>query len=345
MSETEASNALRLKIRAPSHTKGQSDIGPVKALKTAIVRAAEIAAGLQVAVVGLDVKRSKLPEITETLDEPHLIFSTSGAAGVVGLAIWDIQLVAGFTEQLITGRILPTAAQSRVVTSTDAAVLGEVLVKILKSFAVELSKEMPGSSLAGFNKSGVIEDGRAVSLLLEDLTYQEYFVTLDLGDGAKKGVLRLIYPLDTGRQEGAGFTGANSWGQKWPRVICDAKAPIRAVLYRKPMILSDITKLEVGDLVEIPTEVIAGVSLEGSDNCQVASGRLGQQNNHRAVLITLANATGPPEQDIGAFQVAEPSTGVTETDNTIQLDPPVETPAPETGRAEISEDTDGLAVN
>jgi len=122
-------------------------------LRIAFARAAESAAEMEASIAGFVEERLDLAAIAERLVEPHLIFSTKVPGGAVGLAFWNTQAVSAFIEQLITGRIVPSAAENRTPTPTDAAVVGGVLNLIFSYFDAELKPIVsppPGSGFSPF---------------------------------------------------------------------------------------------------------------------------------------------------------------------------------------------------
>jgi len=142
-------------------------------------------------------------------------------------------------------------------------------------------------------------------MALEDTDYRVYRLSLDLGKGAKTGMLHLIFPwAPPGANSGSLDT--ETWNSLWQSAVSDAQAPIYAILERVQIPLDEITRFEVGTNVPVSTEAIGAVSLEGEGNQQVATGRLGQSNGHRAVLITIADRTSMSPGAEAAFQNAEP---------------------------------------
>jgi len=349
--ETVDPPVLRRKIGAPASPLDQAGMGPAKALRIAFARAAEDVAEMVVAVVGFTETRQSLEDIAKSLDDPHLIVTTKGPAGAVGLALWDMQSVSAFIEQLVTGRVVPSPAEERAPTPTDAAVLLGVLNAVLKGFDTELAQVVSAPPVKGFRHSGLLEDGRAVGMALEDVAYRNYRLSLDLGGGAKKGVLQLIFPWENSGARSPQFASSEQWAESWSDSLQDAQAPVLAILHRMSMPLSDIAQFEVGTVIPVPTETIGAVSLEGHDHRPIAAGRLGQSNGHRAVRIISAVVM---DQDAGAavdFQNAAPSQGVQSLPAAGGIVPPPEVSPPMPAVVEPVDaqttvaDADGLAVS
>ncbi len=355
MSETEILPALRLKIGAPANPFEQTGLSPAKALRIAFERAAEKSAEMEASIVGFTETRQTLVQVSQGIQGPNLINTIKGPGGAIGLAIWDMSAVSAFLEQLITGRIVPAQAETRAPTPTDAAVMVNILNLILGGFNTEMAAVPEAPPVIGFRQSGLLEDGRAVAMALEDIAYRVYELGLDMGNGAKKGQLRLVFPWDSATPQAGQGMGGSEWDKAWPQTIGGTQAAIQAILYRKSMSLNDITELQVGTLIPIPTEAIAAISLEGSDHRAVAMGRLGQSNGHRAIRVAFAVKAAVENQELPSFQDVQPSTNIQALAQAqvpavvpAQVQLPVQVPtatAGGNGAGVAPEDTYGVAVS
>lgn len=338
MPDPDTQPVLRRKIGAPASPFDQDGISPAKALRIAIARAGEAAAELEVAIAGFSETKVNLEEIAKILEEPHMIFKIISPVAGIGLALWDTQSVSAFLEQLITGRVVPSAAEKREPTPTDAAILSSVFNSIMSGFDAELGQIAGLPPVQGYRYAGTFDDGRAVSMALDDVAYRQYQVSLDLGNSAKKGMLHLIFPWEKA-STGSANSGGKQWSNRWHDAVQDAEAPVLAILHRLAKPLSEIAQFEIGTTIAIPTEAIGMVSLEGQDHRAVAAGRLGQSNGHRAVRISLAAAATPDEAAI-PFQKAQPSNGNASTGPPAEIPvaQPTENPTDSAGQAVVSID-------
>jgi len=303
MSDPDTANALRRKLSAPASPLEMPEMGPARALRVAVSRAAETCATLEAAVTGFSETRLALPDILATVEQPHLIFMMRAASGATGLALWDPPALSAVIEHLITGRVVPSQDASREPTRTDAAVITEILDKIMELFDKSLDG-LPGlPPVCGFRTASLLADGRAVSMALEDVAYREYRITIDFASGVKSGDLRLVFPWDRPEPANTAATRRGAWDTDWPRVIKGARAPVEAILYRLSLPLDRVSGLGVGDMIPVPLEAIDSVAIEGTNARRVASGRLGQCNGHRAVRLARVGAkpvaAGAPPQVTG----------------------------------------------
>lgn len=300
MPDAETASVLRRKLRAPAGPFDAPGVTLAKSMRLALVRAVEEETGLEVIVTGFSEVKITLAEMADQCGEHDLIFMTEGPAGGIGLAVLDMAAVSALLEQLITGRVAPGDSPARRPTATDAAVIGDILGAIMTQSDDGLDQVAKPPPIAGFRTTGILEDGRAVSLALEDLAYRSLQITLDMGQGSKTGHLRLIYPW--ARMGGVDSEGQNAgtWGQGWHKAIEASQVTVEAVLLRLPMSIGDVAKLKVGECLPIPGECIGNVSIEGMDHRRVATGRLGQSNGLRAVRLNNLN----PD-----IQLVQPSTG------------------------------------
>jgi flagellar motor switch protein FliM len=303
MSDPDPASALRRKLSAPASPLELPEMGPARALRVAVSRAAETCATLEAAVTGFCETRLALAEILQAVQQPHLIFMMRAASGATGLALWEPAALSAVIEHLITGRVAPNQNEMRAPTRTDAAVITEILDKIMELFDKSLDG-VPGlPPVCGFRTASLLADGRAVSMALEDVAYREYRITIDFASGIKSGDLRLIFPWDPPEPANHAAARRGAWDTDWPVIVKGARAPVEAILYRLSLPLDHISGLNVGDVIAIPVEAIDGVAIKGSNDRTVASGRLGQCNGHRAVRLAKVGpkpaATAAPPQAIG----------------------------------------------
>ena len=260
-------------------------MSPAKAMRQAVARAAEDVAGMEASVSGFVQQKTTVDKIVEGLAEPHLIYLTEGPDGAVGLALLDSQATAAVIEQMTTGRVVPSRAEPRAATRTDAVIVATILDRILEIFDEGLAQMPDAPPVAGYRQSVALEDGRAVAMALEDMPYRLYRLSLDFGRGAKMGELRLIFPYDPSGQDQAAATLDAQWRSGWHAAVMQTQTVVEAVLHRFTIPLDEIGSLGVGALIPIPLAAVAQVSLEGSDGQCVATGKLGQCNGHRAVRV------------------------------------------------------------
>jgi len=162
----------------------------------------------------------------------------------------------------------------------------------LKLFAEYLAESSAAQWATGFGFDKHISSVRLLGLALEDVEYRLFHLPLDLGDGAKQGMLMIGLPAEG---VSAGLSGNNNdWSQTMQSVVGASHVNISAVLSRVQMALVDVQALKVGDLVPVPKSAVTSISMEGADGGVVGHARLGQQNGYRALRVCGADSGQPP---------------------------------------------------
>jgi len=211
MSDPDTANALRRKLGAPANPLEQAEMGPAKALRLAVARAAETCATLEAAVTGFAEQKLSLPDILTAVEDPHLIFMMRTDSGATGLALWEPAALSAVIEHLITGRVVPSQNVTRAPTRTDAAVITEILDKIMELFDKSMDEALEKPPVIGFRTASLLADGRAVAMALEDIAYRHYRVTIDFASGVKSGDLRLIFPWERPLPDGGAGARRGAW--------------------------------------------------------------------------------------------------------------------------------------
>ncbi len=275
-------------------------MSPAKALRQAVARAAEDVAGMEASVSGFVQEITTVEQIVDRLKEPHLIYLTEGPDRAVGLALLNAQAMAAVIEQMTTGRVVPSQADPRQATRTDAVIVATILDRILEIFDEGLAQITDAPQVAGYRQSVALEDGRAITMALEDMPYRLYRLALDFGRGAKSGELSLIFPCDpTGQGANASVMQAQ-WRANWRHAVMQSEVSVEAVLHRFTIPLDELGSLAAGTYVPVPVECVGRVSLEGSDRRCVATGKLGQCGGHRAIRL----AAGPVSEQLSVSEIS-----------------------------------------
>ena len=134
MPEPVNASVLRRKLSAPGKPAEQPNTPLEGALNLAIVRATEALVQLEMEVSVFAEERISLDEIVQVLETPYLIQKTKNAGGTLGLALWSAGAVSALTEHMITGRLSSAPPGSHLPTATDAAIIQDLLNRILTVF-------------------------------------------------------------------------------------------------------------------------------------------------------------------------------------------------------------------
>lgn len=286
MVNSENASILRRKIGAQSTHSTSDRMTVQKALRLAMSRAAQDAIGLEATASGCVETQVSVEVVIASLEGPNLLLLLEGPERSLGLAVIDLQFVAGVVEHLTTGRVVPAVSEPRTATRTDAMMISDLLNRVLGAFDAEL-KQMPDAPpVAGFHHLLVLEDARAVLMALDEIPYRQLTLAVDLGGGAKMGEIFLYFPYEPPRKTDYRTREYDEWHDKWHEQVMEIRAPIEAVIHRVSMPVTEVMALEVGSLIPVPIEQITAVSLEGSDGHSVAIGKLGQLAGFRAIRIS-----------------------------------------------------------
>ncbi len=285
-----------------------------KALRRALSRTADVLWDLALVTQNVTVEMKDQDELVEGLGPRDLLVLLEGPDGAVGIAAIDRQVLTGVVEvQTIAQVTQMPVDEDRVLTQTDAAMMAPLLDGALSRMADTLADHPLHGQLQGYSFGALIEDSRAVSLLLDAAAYRVFRAEVDLALGRRRGALQLVLPERKPRRAAPGTdAGPGPHEERLSRV------PVRlsAVLSRITLPLSRAEALKPGDLLSLPPDALDRVEITAGRGNHVARGRLGQLNGLRAVRLNLpvsgaaAMARGgqakpsSDEPDSGAFSGA-----------------------------------------
>ena len=271
---------------------------PAKALRIALSKAAEEGLTLAATVLGVEEKRLARDPFLETIEDDRLLLVLEGPEGAKGLVVPDPEFLAAIIEVQTLGRVMSAPAAPRAPTAIDAAICHDFLDLALGKFAQELA-ELPAARWAGGYRYGLqVANTRLLGLMLEDVPYRVFRISLDLASGTRRGTLVLALPIrplinadgSVGQDRGA------VWRHAMKARVMDSETQLHAVLQRLTMPLDQVCRLKVGELLTMPLSVVANVSLETTETegeiQALAGGRLGQRNGFRAVCVSGVKSAG-----------------------------------------------------
>ncbi|MCK8482884.1 FliM/FliN family flagellar motor C-terminal domain-containing protein [Aliiroseovarius sp. S2029] len=297
-------SALRQKAGAGRPPPEIPPVTAAGALGKALARAGDATAGLAIAATDVTEDRVVLSAAGKAVGEHDLLAIAEGADSRFGLLIADPDLVAAVIEMQTVGRVLPTPAQARAPTRTDAAMCADFFDEVLEQLENALSAaRLPIAGLcSGYRFALQLDDYRAATMTLPEIAYRRFQAVLDLGDGGKKGRLTLLLPFTARQPNDAPQTdGVQKPATEAPPVMLGARVDLRAVLHRCRMSLDEVTGLVPGVTIALTREVLDRVQLEDLTGQVHATCRLGQAAGQRALRIGL----DLPGQE-GRPQMADP---------------------------------------
>jgi flagellar motor switch protein FliM len=278
-------SVLKRLARAPLDAALVAPVSPSKALRLAIIRAADVQVGLIVAVLGITEEVLPLEDLLRLIEDEHLLLALNGDQGLCGLAGIDLQTRAAVIEMQTTGTLRGTPAEPRAVTATDAA----MLAPLVAGFLAEAVLSTVGTPLADWTAhyavGGRVINTRAAGMTMIDTSYRLVRLTLDLGAGERQGMIQIALPLSPEMKVEQAPDAAAAWSADIARAVGNAPADLHAVLHRMRLSLRQVDGFHVGQLIAMPGITVGSVKLETADGRVVARARLGQITGLRAVRI------------------------------------------------------------
>ncbi|SER00270.1 FliM/FliN family flagellar motor C-terminal domain-containing protein [Thalassovita taeanensis] len=287
---------LRRKTAASKEWHEARVMSPRRALRLALCRTAEVGLSLPLAVSGVERFRTDHGSLMAMLDESGLMVCVEAPGQVRGVMVLDLQILTALIETQTIGYIISRSAQMRPTTRTDAAISMPLVDGTLREFEAELARQEDASWTKGFRFASWVEEKRALGVALTATTFETFHLTLDIGDGDRKGEVLLALPRPDPVFQPAPESKVDAQDAGLGRGLMEAKAKLDAVLLRRAMSLEEVGQLRVGDVLMIPPRALAEVQLEGVGRQVVASGSLGQINGNRALRLTALGAPNSAEQ-------------------------------------------------
>ena len=278
-------SVLKRLARAPVGAVPTVPVSPSKALRLAMIRAAELRVGLIVAVLGITEEVVPLEDLLRLIEDEHLLLALNGEQGLCGLAGIDLQTRAAVIEMQTTGTLRATPADPRAVTATDAAMIAPLITSLLAEAAVSTL----GTPLAGWTDHYAVGDRvintRAAGMTMVDTTYRLVRLSLDLGAGERQGMIQIALPVSPEMKVQQAPDSAALWSADFAAAVGHAPAELNAVLHRMRLSLRQVDGFQVGQLIALPGITVGSVKLESTDGRVLARARLGQMTGLRAVRI------------------------------------------------------------
>ena len=139
-------SVLRRLAQAPRAAVNTALVTPSRALRLAMIRAAQARVGMAVNVLGITEELVPLDDVLQLIEDEHLLLALDQDGVLCGLAGIDLQIRAAVIELQTTGMLRSTPADPRPVTATDAA----MIAPLIAGFLAEVDKTTTGTALAGW---------------------------------------------------------------------------------------------------------------------------------------------------------------------------------------------------
>lgn len=270
-----------------------------KALRVALARVADRYYDLPVVVSTVEQVTISQAGVQDSVADDGLLALLDGAGRRHGALYLDPQFVTALIEVQTIGVVKDRQATARPVTRTDAAICAPFIDRLFEAAYAQLEEVSPPAGVEQYRFGDMAEDARTLSLALDAPDYDVFRLSVDLGGGAKTGVMTVLIPVvESPKAEmragasGEGAPGASGLGD----VVRNAPVTLTAVLDRLDMPLKDACKLEVGMCFPIAPGALSDAQLTATGGHVVARVVLGQVNGFRAARL-MSGRHGPLLQD------------------------------------------------
>ena len=260
-------------------------MNPVRGWRVSVPKAADEAMDLVATALAVTEMRLLRDELTEDLPEGALIVMLEGPDRQYGLAIFDANMMGGLIEVSTSGRVQPRPSPVRKATRTDAVICADFLDKLFEIYEATVADLSDAPLLSGYRYATPLLDPRLVEMTLPEAPYRQFTLTIDFGNGAKQGELRIAMPAARRPKAAAGERGDGGFQTALRENVLGVRADLNAVLHRVTLPLRQVASLAVGDVIPLPIEALSGVVLETRGSRKIALARLGQSNGYRALRL------------------------------------------------------------
>jgi flagellar motor switch protein FliM len=269
-------------------------LSPSRALRRALSRSAEALWGLAISADSVQQEKLVLDACLDGVPRDALVMVLDGTDGATGAVVLDRATVRSLIEVQTLGRVTSQPLDSRPLTQTDAAMCAPLLDAMLGRFSTNLSGHSAQEEFSGYRFGAMVEDTRALAAVMEASEFHSFLVSIEIGDGARRGDILLVLPVVP-----KPAPAPKPQPPRDPRLAKNAQhmqmveARIDAVLSRIRLPLAAAGRLKPGDLIPLPEAVLNQVELSAG-GVHVAIGcRLGQMGGLRAVRLRLPAEAKP----------------------------------------------------
>ncbi len=256
--------------------------GPAALLARAFGRAISAAAPLVAEEPETHRKQASLAELLDSIDPEAFVTLLTGAEAPA-LALMDQEGFGAVIEAMTMGRLAARPTGPRRPTTTDAALLAEVIDATLAGLGAE-------DPLSGLRCGRPVADHRLLPVILEEIDYDLVALTAVAVSGSVTRPLRLMLALPRPDEAevipAAGEEPARDWSEALNAAVMRAPASLRAELGRVTLPLAEVLALGPGSSLTLPLSNLEEVQLVALDGAVQAVERLGQTRGMRAVRLT-----------------------------------------------------------
>ncbi|MEL6596043.1 MAG: FliM/FliN family flagellar motor switch protein [Pseudomonadota bacterium] len=279
MASTDTSPVLRRMLAAAPAQSASGVAAAFKPFAAMLEKLADRSLSMPLGVTSVQQATLSRDALMQGFEAPVVMLRLRAPDGAIGMAGICPQLRAALIEVQTTGKIASTAVSDRPATDADAAICEGFVCDLFTQAQSVLDKSTSDPWAKQFTTDGRFAGLRALGLALDDSPLAHLTVHLDLGQGARQGVLRLLIPQARGRAPAAPNAG---WKTALNDAVQGAPVPLTAVLHRRVVPLSDIEGMSVGDLLTLPRSAASSITLESSET-RTGPFKLGQIGGQKAL--------------------------------------------------------------
>ncbi|MCW1932939.1 FliM/FliN family flagellar motor C-terminal domain-containing protein [Pararhodobacter zhoushanensis] len=269
----------------PAEAEPPVVLGPAPTLVRAFGHAVSSGAPLVAEQGAVHRKSASLAELLDGIAPEAFVTLLGPTSAGPALALIDLDGFITLIEAMTIGRLGAKPPGPRRPTTTDAALLSEVIDTTL----IALGSDDPLSAL---RCARPVPDHRLLPILLDEADYDLVALTATLISGTVTRPLRLMLALprlpeiDPVEAEALGAEAVKDWSNALEEAVLRAPAALRAELGRVTLPLAKVLELGVGSALELPLSNLEEVRLVALDGTPQAIGRLGQTRGMRAIRLT-----------------------------------------------------------
>lgn len=286
-------DVIRRKIDRAKQPQAEGAPGADRGWRLALARATRDAMGLDLEVRRLRVLRASLAELLELAPERALVALLDGPQSGLGVLLLAPEVTSALIEMQTLGRLASQPAAPRKPTRIDAAMVAGVIDRALIGLDDTLAEEADRIWAGGFRYASFLEDLRPLALLLEEETYRLLLADVVLGAEARMGQVVLVLPAEGRGERGeTGLPDADEAPQFTTALmaqVMQVDCRLDAVIGRVTLPIRAILGLQPGDVLDLPSAAIDGISIETMEGRRIARARLGQNRGMRALKVLEAD--------------------------------------------------------
>lgn len=307
MTQERVHTALRKKAEAGRPAPDSAPMTPERAVSQALAKVAEEQLSLPVQIKSCRETRMSLADLPEALEDLSLLAVIEGPGEGLGLVALPPVTLATLIEVQTMGRLGKGTPPARRPTRIDAAMVAEFIDGVLGAIEESLIEMEAVAWAGGFRYASFLDDPRPLGLLLEDIPYRVWKVSLGLGAGAEReGEFLWAVPAQGRGQRLRRFPGMGAspaseaaqdeafaraqaeaeWAGKLESTVLGTHVTLDAVLHRATVPLSAVMGFRVGTEIPISMDALERLCLEAVGARKMARARLGQHKGFRAVRLS-----------------------------------------------------------